>query len=376
MLNFDQRIKLNMINHLLPLAVVALLSSTASALAQRCINKYGGNGVVTNCKSYNGYMHGDPGWCQTRKWYCFGFCCDYEDCSGGWSQWSCAVCNGGYYRSGSERADNSANSASTGWACPSCGTGYACADGTRDECEAGTYQDGNTATSCKNCPGGYYQDANGQSDCKECPIGTFGNSAVSNADSGHCQSCTPGRYQDQKHQTSRCKLCPAGLYGSTNGQTVSTCTGKCAAGWKCSEGSSGAYQDSCSHLDFEIIVANNQYCPSPDPDDSTKGPAKAKTVPAGSYSSTSHSNTPSGQDAKFYRDTTSLCPKGKMCVGGVQLNCPLGHYQDQLGQSDCNGKICTSGYYCNAGATSSTPGSAFDCGDIEHYCPNKQSSSQ
>ncbi len=55
--------------------------------------------------------------------------------------------------------------------------------------------------------------------------------------------CSLGRWAAAS--SGSCSNCPAGVYGSTYGLTVSTCTGQCAGGYYCPEGSIVAYQMAC-----------------------------------------------------------------------------------------------------------------------------------
>ncbi len=142
---------------------------------------------------------------------------------------------------------------------------------------------------------------------------------------------------------------------------MSTCEGQCGAGFYCVAGSTVNRQHPCTPLTETIATANNRYCPA--------GSGSYNTVTAGHYSTTTHSDYGSNSP-NYYRDTQSLCNRGQMCVNGVQQNCPLGHYQDQIGKSDCNSKVCTGGYYCDGGAQSASPGVAYECGNARYYCPN------
>ncbi len=72
--------------------------------------------------------------------------------------------------------------------------------------------------------------------------------------------------------------------------------------------------------------------------------------------------------------STSPCPSGSYCLGGSRILCPGGRFgcADRLGSEECNG-LCTPGFYCPTGATSSQ---AVPCGGSDTnplattlYCP-------
>jgi len=81
--------------------------------------------------------------------------------------------------------------------------GHYAEDGELKECEAGTYQPNNEATSCLACPAGTYQASAGSMNCTPCP---------------------PGIYNDETGQTSCTKQCPAGTYrNASGGASISAC---------------------------------------------------------------------------------------------------------------------------------------------------------
>ena len=351
------------------LTLLALLLTSAAVVTAQdvsCHVKYGPGLKPNQCADHSSKS---LSFCRYSKWYCFG-CCSTRSCAYN-SMWECSKCNAGYRITGNARGDTSfANqdnpSSADYYSCSTCGTGHKC-DGssTRTACGTGRYQDSNAASSCNACLAGGYQDANGQSGCKSCAVGRFGYCSGGSGECKHstndCPVCGAGRYQDWEGQTG-CKNCDAGRYADNNGNTASTCRGACAAGFYCHAGSSSSQQYPCTPLTSSIADAHTRYCPA--------GSGAAASVTSGHYTSTSHSNTPAGGNSAFYHDQQTTCNQGQMCVNGVSQNCPLGHYQNQNGQSNCNGKVCSGGYYCDGGATSAAPGVSFECGNARYYCPN------
>ena len=65
--------------------------------------------------------------------------------------------------------------------------------------------------------------------------------------------------------TGAMELCSAGFYGSTAGLSVPTCSGPCAAGWRCPAGSSNATALPCGGADLCVSVHHLHSPPSPQP---------------------------------------------------------------------------------------------------------------
>ena len=268
----------------------------------------------------------------------------------------CTKCEAGYYTS----TDIAANSFEP---CAACGRGTyqdargasectSCAPGLYmfdigqtacTECPVGYHQTGAGATACQQCQGGRFADEVGQINCKGCPPGTVSQGGTTGATTAAaaCQDCTAGQYQDAyggqtcyacapgRHAPQsgqdQCAACQAGKYTPNSGQT--TCSA-CAAGFfsetvgrtdACDACPSGTYTDTTGQTECT-------QCPRGRTCDSM-GPGSACTPgtfkPAGQYGS------------------CQLCSTGQFSGGSVLLceTCPLGQYQDQMGQSTC--KDCT-----------------------------------
>lgn len=161
---------------------------------------------------------------------------DYEDCP-----------SGSYCPTGSkfptECAAGTFNPTPNAWLpehCEDCPPGHYCAtaglSNPTEECSAGYYchigaiepnpdaaeldvsiEVAGTTSKYGPCPEGHY-----------CPKGT-----------AYPFKCPPGTYRDSPKATSidDCLACDAGYYGESAGMTISTCTGKCAAGYWCASNS-------------------------------------------------------------------------------------------------------------------------------------------
>jgi hypothetical protein len=69
--------------------------------------------------------------------------------------------------------------------------------------------------------------------------------------------------------------------------------------------------------------------------------------------------------------SSTYCPRGYTCTGGVKTLCAAGSYCNDYGKTVPSG-LCFAGYYCNAGSMTQTPTSlATDKGAMctqAHYC--------
>ena len=178
-----------------------------------------------------------------------------------------------------------------------------------------------------------------------------------------------------------------GRYGSSQGLYKSDCTGSCASGYYCTEGSITAYELECGVVDlvklgltFEQVISyngtipkkfmangyiaqqtslsiesllpargpytklvelkkpNNVFCPS--------GSLSPLEVLPGYYSVGNNKTT---------RFDQIPCPMGAYCIDGMIHDCPAGRYgrAQRLDSSDCSGP-CQKGYYCPKGSISRT----------------------
>jgi hypothetical protein len=234
-----------------------------------------------------------------------------------------------------------------------------------------------------------------------CPAGSYGNRL--GLSSASCSDlCSEGFYCPMGSVNGTFHRCPAGRYGATKGLYDSSCTNLCSAGYHCYEGSTSATQLQCgvvyesfidnkeewnryqamngsviptnnhqfnlvplldsngnpnhmrqvslsqfptvlltnlltSQIQFQLTEPNQVYCPL--------GTSIPLTVLPGYYTTGNNATTRSGQ---------VICPMGSYCMNGKRYSCPGGRYGDQEGlfSANCTG-ICSRGFYCPAGSTSS-----------------------
>ncbi|RYH10771.1 hypothetical protein EON65_39170, partial [archaeon] len=123
--------------------------------------------------------------------------------------------------------------------------------------------------------------------------------------------------------------CPAGFYGDRPGLNSSMCSGQCAAGYFCLEGT--------VHYSSRPCGNSSVYCPT--------GSAKPLPVPPGYYSIDIN-----GEDVVTsisLRSSIAICPVGYYCQQGVKSACPGGRFGVTLGliSPNCSG-ICPGGFSC------------------------------
>ncbi|GMF24118.1 unnamed protein product [Phytophthora lilii] len=153
--------------------------------------------------------------------------------------------------------------------------------------------------------------------------------------------CEPGHYcvDGERHR------CPAGTFGNRAGLTSSECSGVCAAGYYCPEGSIVAQAVACA--------TSAVFCP--------EGSAVPTLTDKG-YCGISK-NSPAGR--RWY-DQRKASP-GEFAWRGTCYPCPAGTYgsDDMETRPTCSGS-CAPGYYCPPGSTTPTQ---HECGSASVYCP-------
>lgn len=150
------------------------------------------------------------------------------------------------------------------------------------------------------------------------------------------------------------RLCPAGRFGADTRMRTSACSGECAAGYTCNEGSTtAAGQGTC--------VDASTYCPS--------GSSSATPVTSGFYSVGVAGGIPEPGDGSLPRVGQMRCPAGMYCRGGEARLCPAGRFGSSSGltNDECSGS-CSAGFYCPSGSISAKQ---VSCGvDSTHqFCP-------
>lgn len=305
---------------------------------------------------------------------CPSFCleCDSYDseCTSGKTN---ARCNGEDNQNCPDGYDKRAQTG-TIWRCSYGGTYY-----TMYHCHR--YCLGILTGKCNLCQDGYYAYNENQT-CALCDAGHY---CHSGQDQGPCDK---GYFCEAGSTSATEAPCPAGTYGSTTGLEDSSCSGPCQAGYYCPEGSTNATVKPCFAGQWGGSGQTNGYC---------SGSCSAGYYcPQGSASSKAHacgdaskycpegSSTPTAVSDGFYstpvslpenvRTTETVCPKGSYCSGGQKTTCPAGNYAPSIGLSSCLEYVCTAGYYCPEGSTSSTAGPCYT-GDTQptypamYYCP-------
>ena len=217
----------------------------------------------------------------------------------------------------------------------SCPEGYYCNHGIQTICEQGRYCPTGSFLSTK-CYYGYYAPNAGMAACLACPAGSscfsFGSTSYSSCPTNLvCEEasvralpCDYGYYP----VNNVCVQCPAGKWcykSSTN-----NIQGDCDDGFQCYLGASSPtpfYSKSMNSSDAQYQQYNGR-------------------AAKGCYSSSS-------SGALNYK-----CPLGKYMpsYGATEcVDCPPGHYCDELGLSDVTSKRCSGGYLCIKGSASATP---------------------
>ena len=131
--------------------------------------------------------------------------------------------------------------------------------------------------------------------------------------------------------------CPAGRYGATHGLSTALCTGPCAPGYYCPQGSSA---DEGRELE---CGGTHVYCP--------EGSGEPTVSPPGYYTIGGYQNQP-GHPENTTRSDVRRCPAGFFCEDGVVAQCPQGTYGAASGLATraCSGP-CEPGHFCPPGST-------------------------
>ncbi|CAM9410937.1 unnamed protein product [Ectocarpus sp. 12 AP-2014] len=153
--------------------------------------------------------------------------------------------------------------------------------------------------------------------------------------------------------------CPPGVYGGEVGLSDPACSGVCAAGFVCPEGSTSPFQSKCGGLGL--------YCPG--------GSSSPSQVLVGYYGA--HAGVDAGLQAARdpLNETHSaqvLCEPGFFCEKGRKEPCPAGTFQWKYGESSRGSCLpCKAGYYCPPGesASPSLAAALVACGNPTVFCP-------
>jgi len=280
-----------------------------------------------------------------------------------------------------------------GTTCPSKGMSVA------TPCPAGTYSSAiGLTTACTPLPAGMYSLARGLLTAALGGSGSSANSPQACEAGYYCaggnssQTPCPQGYYCPTPSLTAAIACPSGRYGDLVGQTASTCSGQCTAGYFCPLGSISPTQGGCPEGYYcpagtpnPVICPRGHFCPF-----QSVAPLKC---PIGTYNSLT--GKPSMTDCMpctpgGYCDVTGLpepkpCPLGNYCPTGIGMPtpCPAGTYCDATGMLSPRG--CPAGTYgpnasttsmvgclaCAPGTYNSSSGQTACLGQCQvgYYCP-------
>lgn len=303
-----------------------------------------------------------------------GFACDgtstITECTDGqyWDINACYNCPAGFYcpdKSTSKQYNCPIGTFSTGSAteCTLCGANKFCSDPTQEQnCPTGNYASAGS-TFCTPCPAGY--DCTDPGNLAQCNVGSWsllGQSTCSLCAAGsYCPSLTTGNqitcpenyYSDTVSNT--CLACPAGTECTNNCNSLSDCQncqvgefsyagGYCSA---CPEGyvCQGNPPQPPTFCNLGQISTDGNTCKDCDHGYFCPEMASEMTPCSKGYQSSPNNNQgafecelcPDGLDCEDSTSNTTpvSCSNsanylGKICVGGLVINCPRGTYRSNF----------------------------------------------
>lgn len=234
-----------------------------------------------------------------------------------------------------------------------CPAGYSCASGILNICPAGTFSPVGQTT-CSNCAIGTYSQAGAISCTRYCGPGAYYTNTGGSAFT--CRGCAAGTYLPNGANT--CVTCPTGQY-SPIGSTM--CYNSCPTGYICDNNTTTA--TAATQAQAGSIPRTNPICPAgydctgPTPTlcaagtYSLQGDQTCKTCPAGTYSAVGAMGcvqTPVGNYSGSGASSSSVCPGGFSCAGGIITQCPAGSFS-LAGYMNCSS--CPAGKFSTAGSS-------------------------
>ena len=210
--------------------------------------------------------------------------------------------------------------------------------GTKAECDAGSFIDATDNDECKLCAIGTYQNSIDQSSCKDCTncnsLGKAYQCTVEGAIAS-CANCPTGFYNDVVNHQQICKECTTTCAKGKQQECIAT------AGDLCIDCDSGMYQDEAGHTQTDCKnCANGQ----------TNAPnfrSCINTCVPGKYKdSNTCKDCPSGRYS-IINDVLACeeCGAGTLYINAETFcpSCPTGQYQQQADQSNTACKTCGKG---------------------------------
>ena len=224
--------------------------------------------------------------------------------------------------------------------------------------------------------------------------------ATATASAGTIVTSTPSTrtHQLQCEAGSYCvrglrRLCPAGRFGAAAGETNPLCSGDCAMGHYCPQGSTSATQRRCGAADrfcpisspLPLTVLDGYYTVRPNGSAAiTPTHPRSTTVSCREDSTAAECAIVYPHDAQHFPGATHIigkdvrsfqrrCEAGHYCVGGLRYECKPGLFGDAPGLTSaaCSG-VCPAGYYCPAASTAARE---HVCGSgAQVYCPTQSAS--
>lgn len=197
------------------------------------------------------------------------------------------------------------------------------------KCPLGTARNYSAVTStqieCVACLEGEVAPILGLNECSVCQPSTYAVSSLV-----QCQQCPLGSYSNSSRALA-CAPCSAGSFGSVLGLNTSSCSGLCAAGYWCGEGSKRATAVPCG--------ARSVYCP--------RGSGQPRPVDFGYYTDAPADPLQPDRTHTVQR----ACPPGSYCDGsGLAKVCAAGTAQPAWAQSDC--PPCSAGFFAASNSSS------------------------
>ena len=308
-------------------------------------------------------------------------------------------CNGGYYCLEGSYTPTPNGAQLTGDICPKA---HYCPAGSSQPlaCDAGTHNPDLGRDMCFPCLAGFYCPTNSTESDLSCPVGHYCPEGTQFATQ---YPCPQGYYNGRTERTSLedCIPCPPGMY--CGGSGLSSPSGPCDGGWYCTLASLSAtpiqsvYTSATSNTSCTNSTGGQCqegfYCPV--------GSSSPLPCLGGHYCELAGLVNISGSClAGYYCSgeatsatptdgiTGNICPPGFYCpeASTSQTACPLGTFSNNTGNThldNCTSclegygcsqqgltqpnELCSEGYYCPTGQTSSRP-PEYIC-ELGHRCP-------